>query len=52
MKKNNNKKAVAVLYLVAAVISIVLAVVYQNYIIMCVGAMWLCLGIVNFLRKE
>ena len=47
MKNDNNKKAVAVLYLVAAVISLVFAVIYQNYLVMCVGAMWHCLGVLN-----
>ena len=48
MKKINNR---AIIYLAAGVICGIASLVWQNYIFMCIAAMWLCLGVL-YLKKR
>ncbi len=47
----NNKRAVAALYIAAGAALLIYALVKSSYLLMCIGILWLSVGVVYLIRK-
>ena len=48
----NNKRAVAALYIAAGAALLIYALVKSSYLLMCIGILWLSVGVVYLIRKK
>ncbi len=52
IKMKNNKRAVAALYIAAGAALLIYALVKSSYLLMCIGILWLSVGVVYLIRKK